>query len=70
MDAVVVDGRKPCVQDTPPLVLVDQPMLVPPPLKIRPTWNVLTMVEPQANVSGSTSVACAPGGTVYGSELI
>ena len=25
---------------------------------MRPTWNALTIVEPKANVSGSTSVAC------------
>jgi hypothetical protein len=33
-------------------------MSAPPPLEMRPTWNALTMVEPKANVSGSTSVAC------------
>jgi hypothetical protein len=36
-------------------------------------WNVDTTVEPQANVSGSTSVACAAVGALSGgngSELI
>jgi hypothetical protein len=42
-------------------------------LNTRPTWYVDTIVEPQAKVSGSTSVACCPLGAlaaVYGSELI
>src|SRR6266849_6103965 len=29
-----------------------------PPPKILPTWNAATMVEPNAKLSGSTSVAC------------
>jgi hypothetical protein len=47
-------------------------MSVAPPLKTRPTWKAVTMVEPHAKVSGSTSVACNPVGAlaeVYGSAL-
>src|SRR5207302_224917 len=51
-------GRNPLVHVAPPLIEVAKPMSAPPPLKIRPTWNALTMVEPKAKVSGSTSVAC------------
>ena len=51
-------GRNPLVQVAPPSVEVAKPISVPPPLKMRPTWNALTIVEPKANVSGSTSVAC------------
>ena len=51
-------GRNPLVHVVPPSVEVAKPMSAPPPLKIRPTWNALTIVEPKANVSGSTSVAC------------
>src|ERR1700704_4540967 len=51
-------GRNPLVQVAPPSVEVAKPMSAPPPLKMRPTWNALTIVEPKANVSGSTSVAC------------
>src|SRR5438093_13372465 len=45
-------------------------MLEAPPLKKRPTWNADTMVEPAANVSGSTSVRCWLVALVYGSLLI
>src|SRR5258708_7530037 len=68
----LVPGRKPWVQDTPPSLLVAQPISVAPPLKTRPVWNAETKVEPNANVSGSTSVACSPVGAVagvYGSAL-
>src|ERR1700704_3242668 len=51
-------GRNPLVQVVPPSVEVAKPMSAPPPVKMRPTWNALTIVEPNANVSGSTSVAC------------
>src|SRR5438034_3050646 len=51
-------GRNPLVHVVPPSVEVAKPMSAPPPLKMRPTWNALTIVEPKANVSGSTSVAC------------
>src|SRR5438874_10708689 len=51
-------GRNPLVHVAPPLIEVAKPMSAPPPLKIRPTWNALTIVEPKAKVSGSTSVAC------------
>ena len=33
-------------------------MLEAPPPKTRPTWKAETMVEPNANTSGSTSVRC------------
>jgi hypothetical protein len=51
-------GRKPLVQVVPLLVVVAQPILDDPPSKKRPTWKALTVVEPQENVSGSTSLAC------------
>jgi hypothetical protein len=40
------------------LVEVAKPMAEPPPSKNRPTWKALTIVEPKAKVSGSTSVRC------------
>jgi hypothetical protein len=42
------------------LLLVAQPMSVAPPLKMRPVWNAVTILEAQAKESGSTSVACSP----------
>ena len=50
-----------CVQVAPPSVDVAQPLSTEPASVIRPTWNVATIVEPQAKLSGSTSVACVPG---------
>src|SRR5580700_11430089 len=41
-----------------------------PPGAMRPVWNAETSVVPLASICGSTSVACWPGGTVNGSELI
>src|SRR6476646_5677534 len=41
-----------------------------PPSNMRPTWNAETIVEPNENVSGSTSVLCWLIALVYGSELI
>jgi len=38
-------------------------------LKNRPTWKVVSTVEPEANVSGSTSVACWLEALVNGSAL-
>src|SRR5208283_3649876 len=55
---MVMPGRKPLVQAAPPLVDVAKPMSDAPPLKMRPTWNALTMVEPAAKELASTSVAC------------
>jgi hypothetical protein len=69
----VVAGKKPSVQLTPSSRLVAQPMSLEPPLNTRPVWNVATTVDPNANVSGSTSVACAAVGVLFGangSELI
>ena len=51
-------GRNPLLHVVPPSDEVAKPTSAPPPLKMRPTWNALTIVEPKANVSGSTSVAC------------
>src|SRR6266699_1637260 len=66
----VVPGRKPLVKPFPPLVDVAKPISEAPPLKKRPTWKAETKVEPEAKVSGSTSVACWLVGLVNGSLLI
>ena len=52
----VIPRRNPCVQLAPPSWEVAQPMSEAPPFRKRPTWKVATIVEPKANVSGSTSV--------------
>src|SRR5437899_12933011 len=65
----VLEGRNPDVQDLPPLVEVAKPMFEAPPSKNRPTWNAETIVDPEANVSGSTSVLCWLDVFVYGSLL-
>src|SRR5579872_1085594 len=62
-------GKKPWVQVDPPFVEVAKPMSEEPPSEIRPVWNADTMVEPNAKVSGSTSVACWLLGLVKVSEL-
>src|SRR5712692_4599191 len=54
----VVPGRKSFLKFFPPLVDVAKPISEAPPLKKRPTWKAETRVEPEAKVSGSTSVAC------------
>src|SRR5207302_11468876 len=54
----VVSGRKPLVNVLPPSFEVAKPMSEAPPLKKRPTWKAETIVVPNANVSGSTSVRC------------
>src|SRR5690242_21485474 len=51
-------GKKPCFQVFPAFVLVAQPISELPPSKKRPDWNVATIVEPKAYVSGSTWVLC------------
>ena len=51
-------GSTPEVKLAPPLVDVANAVLDAPPSKKRPTWEVTTNVEPNANVSGSTAVAC------------
>src|SRR5438445_7801938 len=66
----VLDGRKPLVKLLPPLVDVAKPMLEAPPLKKRPTWKAETKVEPEAKVSGSSSVLCWLVVLVYGSLLL
>src|SRR5438132_14321075 len=65
----VVPGRKPLVQVAPPSCEVANPMFDAPPLKTPPTWKTDTIVEPKANVSGSTSVRCWLVLLVYGSVL-
>ena len=45
-------------------------MLLEPPSKKRPVWNVATIVFPKANESGSTWVLCWLDVFVYGSLLI
>src|SRR5208283_5327388 len=62
-------GRYPLVQVLPPSVEVANPISAPPPLKIRATWNALTIVEPFENVLGSTSVSCWLGVSVKVSSL-
>src|SRR5216684_2328352 len=66
----VVPGRKPFLKLLPPLLEVAKPMSEAPPLKKRPTWKAETKVEPEAKVSGSTSVACWLVLLVNGSLLI
>ena len=46
------------VQVMPPSDEVAKPMAAPPPEKILPTWNAVTMVAPKDAALGSTSVAC------------
>src|SRR5438128_7469876 len=70
VELTVAEGRKPLVQLLPPSVEVAKPMSEAPPLKKRPTWKVETKVEPEAKVSGSTSVACWLVLLVNGSLLI
>src|SRR2546422_8043921 len=65
----VLAGRKPDVHFLPPLVEVAKPMFEAPPLKNRPTWNAETIVDPEAKVSGSTSVLCWLVAFEYGSVL-
>src|SRR2546430_4844803 len=62
-------GRKPCVQVAPPSVDVANPMSDEPPPETRPVWNAETIVLPNVNVSGSTSVLCCACVSVNGSEL-
>ena len=51
-------GSRPLVQLVPPFVEVAKPISEAPPLYRRPTWKAVTMVEPEAKMPGSTSVAC------------
>src|SRR5216684_2454680 len=57
-ELTVVPGKKPFLKLFPPLLEVANPMSEAPPLKKRPTWKADTRVEPEAKVSGSTSVLC------------
>ena len=67
---IVVAGSMPVVHVRPAFVVVAQPMLLEPPSKKRPVWNVATTVLPQPKESGSSCVRCWLVGFVYGSELI
>src|SRR2546427_9262279 len=62
---------KPLVQEAPPLTDVAQPVLSDPPLENRPVWKTETIVDPYANVSGSTWVLWYTSELVfvYGSSL-
>jgi hypothetical protein len=46
------------VQLVPAFVEVAKPMSDAPPLNRRPIWRAVTIVEPEAKMPGSTSVAC------------
>jgi hypothetical protein len=67
---IVVAGSIPVVHVRPAFIVVAQPMLLEPPSKKRPVWNVVTTVFPQPNESGSSCVRCWLDWFVYGSELI
>jgi hypothetical protein len=60
----------PVVQVRSAFVVVAQPMLLAPPSKKRPVWNVATTVFPYPKESGSSCVLCWLDWFVYGSELI
>ena len=55
---VVRPGSGPDVNVAPPSVDVANPVPEAPPSKNRPICEVTTRVDPNANVSGSTAVAC------------
>src|SRR5262245_46267703 len=54
----VMPGSIPCCHVAPPSVEVLKLMSEPPPSLNRPTCDEETIVLPNENVSGSTSVAC------------
>ena len=54
----VIHVRNALLNVLPPSVEVAKPISEEPPLKKRPTWKADTIVEPNAKVSGSTSVRC------------
>ena len=55
----VVPGRPPVTQVRPPSCEVEKTLLLaPPPAKFRPDCDVVTIVCPKANESGSTCVLC------------
>src|SRR5580700_1200612 len=66
---MVMPGRGPLIHWPPAFVDVAKPMSDAPPLKIRPTWNALTIVEPEEKALASTSVACWLRGVVRVSVL-
>src|SRR3954467_6543634 len=51
-------GRTPLAATAPVLFRVAQPMPDEPPSKKRPDCVAVTIVDPKANVSGSTAVLC------------
>ena len=57
-------GNRPAFHVAPASRDVEKPMATAPPSKTRPVWKTETMVEPNANVSGSTCVACWPIGSL------
>ena len=63
----VTPGSKPVFHVAPASREVEKPIATAPPSKTRPVWNTETTVEPNANVSGSTCVACWPIGSLVGS---
>jgi hypothetical protein len=66
---IVLRGRNPWIQVRPPFTEVAKPMLADTPLNTRPTWNADTIVWPEANEDGSTSVLWALKVLAYGSVL-
>src|SRR5580692_4058874 len=66
---MVMPGREPLIHVEPASVEVAKPMSDAPPLEMRPTWNALTIVEPEAAALASTSVACWLPGLVKVSVL-
>src|SRR5579862_9483 len=65
----VIPGKVPLLQLPPLFVEVANPISAPPPLKIRATWKPVTIVDPDENAPGSTSVACWLDELVNASEL-
>src|SRR5690242_14440775 len=55
-DSAVMPGMNPWCHVAPASVDVAHPMSSDPPSVYRPVWNTETMVDPNPNVSGSTSV--------------
>src|SRR5580693_8348439 len=66
---MVMPDRGSLIHWAPAFVDVAKPMSDAPPLKMRPTWNALTIVEPDAAALASTSVACWLPGLVKVSVL-
>ena len=67
-DSAVSEGRKPERQCKPASREVAKPIPDAPPSAIRPAWKVVTIVDPTAKLSGSTSVWCWPRTSANGSR--